>query len=138
VILYHISDSFTFFLHLVLNFFSFFIIYFLYLHFKCYPESPLYPPPALIPNPPIPASWSWHSSVLGHMILARPRASPPIDGYICSKPSSATYAARHFHSAGKPRFLPCTTEDDHPLSPVSCLHPYPPVCTVTTPDTLSV
>jgi hypothetical protein len=26
--------------------------------------------PALIPNPPTPASWSWHSPVLGHMILA--------------------------------------------------------------------
>jgi hypothetical protein len=31
-----------------------------------------YPPPALIPNPPIPAAWPWHSPVLGHMIFARP------------------------------------------------------------------
>jgi hypothetical protein len=38
-----------------------FIRYFLHLHFKCYPESPLYPSPALIPNPPTPASWPWHS-----------------------------------------------------------------------------
>jgi hypothetical protein len=29
-------------------FFKFFIRYFLHLHFKCYPESPLYPPPALL------------------------------------------------------------------------------------------
>ena len=58
---------------------SFFIRYFLYLHFKCYPESPLHPPPALLPNPPTPASWPWHSPVLGHMIFTRPRASPLID-----------------------------------------------------------
>jgi hypothetical protein len=37
------------------QFSSFFIRYFLHLHFKCYLQSPLYPPPALIPNPPTPA-----------------------------------------------------------------------------------
>jgi hypothetical protein len=37
-------------------------------------------PPALLPNPPTPTSWLWCSPVLGHMIFARPRASPPIDG----------------------------------------------------------
>ena len=36
--------------------------------------------PVLIPNPPTPASWPWHSPVLGHMIFARPRASPLNDG----------------------------------------------------------
>jgi hypothetical protein len=41
---------------------------------------PLYPPPTLLPNPPTPASWPWHSPVLGHMIFSRPKASPPIDG----------------------------------------------------------
>jgi hypothetical protein len=41
---------------------------------------PLYPPPALLPNPPIPASWPWHSPLLGHMILAIPKNSSPIDG----------------------------------------------------------
>jgi hypothetical protein len=61
-------------------FFFFLIRYFLHLHLKCYPESTLYPPSALLPNPSTPASWPWHSSVLGHMIFARPRASPPIDG----------------------------------------------------------
>jgi hypothetical protein len=43
---------------------TFFIGYFLHLHFKCYPESPLYPPPThihtLLPNPPTPTSWPWH------------------------------------------------------------------------------
>jgi hypothetical protein len=58
----------------------FLIRYFLHLQFKCYPESPLYPSPALLPNRPTPASWPWHSPVLGHMIFARPKASPPIDG----------------------------------------------------------
>jgi hypothetical protein len=37
------------------------------------------PPPALLPNPPTPASWPWHSPVLGHIIFTRPRASPPND-----------------------------------------------------------
>jgi hypothetical protein len=46
---------------------------------KCYPQSPLYLPPALLPNPPTPTSWPWHSPVLGHMIFAKLRASPPID-----------------------------------------------------------
>jgi hypothetical protein len=45
-------------------------------------ESPLYPPPTLLPNPPTPASWPWHSPVLGHIIFARPRASPPNDGLL--------------------------------------------------------
>jgi hypothetical protein len=60
----------------------FFLRYFLHLHFKCYPQSPLYPPPALLSNPPTPASWPWHFPVLGHMIFERPRASPPIDGQL--------------------------------------------------------
>ena len=38
--------------------------------------------PSLLPNPPTPASWPWHSPVLGHIIFARPRASPPIDGQL--------------------------------------------------------
>jgi hypothetical protein len=57
-----------------------FIRYFLHLQFKCYLKSPLYPPPALLPNPHTPASWPWHSFVLGHIIFARPRASPSNDG----------------------------------------------------------
>jgi hypothetical protein len=34
----------------VSNFFHFYIIYFLHLHFKCYPESPLYPPTCPVPQ----------------------------------------------------------------------------------------
>ena len=55
------------------------IRYFLHLHFKCYPESPLYSPPAILPNTPTPASWPLHSPVLGHIIFARPKTSPPND-----------------------------------------------------------
>jgi hypothetical protein len=61
---------------------AFFIRYFLHLHFKCYPQSPICPVPTLLPNPTTPAFWPWHSPVLGHMIFARPRASPPIDGQL--------------------------------------------------------
>jgi hypothetical protein len=32
----------------------------------------------LLPNPPTPASWPWHSPELGYIIFARPIASPPI------------------------------------------------------------
>ena len=39
-------------------------------------------PPALLPNPPTPTSWPWHSPVLGHIVFTRPRASPPIDGQL--------------------------------------------------------
>jgi hypothetical protein len=41
-----------------LGLFFFLIRYFLYVHFKCYPESSLYPPSALLlPYPSTPASW---------------------------------------------------------------------------------
>jgi hypothetical protein len=61
-----------FFFFVVVAFFSIFIRYFLHLHFKCYPESPLYPPRTLLPYPPTPTSWPWHSPVLGHIKFARP------------------------------------------------------------------
>jgi hypothetical protein len=68
------------------SFFFFFTRYFLHLHFKCYPlSSPKIPIPPLfplLPNPPIPTSWPWHSPILGHRIFARPRAFPPIDGWL--------------------------------------------------------
>jgi hypothetical protein len=55
-------------------FFGFFLIrYFLYIHFKCYPKSFLYPLPALLPYLPTPSSWSWHSLALGHIKFALPR-----------------------------------------------------------------
>jgi hypothetical protein len=69
--------------HISTNCTSFFFIrYFLHLHFKCYPKSPLYPPPALLPYLPTPTSWPWHSPVLGHIIFTIPRASPSIDGLL--------------------------------------------------------
>jgi hypothetical protein len=55
------------------SFFPIFIRYFLHLHFKCYLKSPLCPPPTLLPYPPTPTSWPWHSPVLGHIKFARPR-----------------------------------------------------------------
>jgi hypothetical protein len=56
--------------HYTLFFPTFFIRYFLHLHFKCYPKSPLYPPPALLPYT---LTWPWCSPVLGHIKFARPR-----------------------------------------------------------------
>jgi hypothetical protein len=52
---------------------SIFIRYFLHLHFKCYPKSPLYPTPALLPYPHTPTSWPWSSPVLRHIKFAIPR-----------------------------------------------------------------
>ena len=76
----------------------FFIIYFLHLHFKCYPKSSLYPPPALLPYPPTPTSWPWRSPVLGHIEFARPRGLS--FHWWPTRPSSATYAARDMSSGG--------------------------------------
>ena len=57
--------------------------YFLHLHFKCYPESPLYPlPQTLLTNPPTLPSCPQHSPRLGHMIFERPMASPRFDGQL--------------------------------------------------------
>jgi hypothetical protein len=59
-----------------------FIIFFIYIS-NAIPKVPYtLPPPALLPSPPTPASWSWHSHVLGQIIFARPRISPPIDGLL--------------------------------------------------------
>jgi hypothetical protein len=60
----------------------FIIVYFCHLHFKCYPGSPLHTPPAQLPNLPTLTSWPWNSPVLGHIIFARPRDSPPNDGQL--------------------------------------------------------
>jgi hypothetical protein len=57
----------------VAHFFQFFIRYFLHLHFKCYPKSPLYPSPTLLPYPPTPTSWPWCSPILEHIKFARSR-----------------------------------------------------------------
>jgi hypothetical protein len=42
-------------------------------------RNPPSPPHSLLPNPPTPASWPWHSPTLGHRAFIGPRASPPID-----------------------------------------------------------
>ena len=60
------GDSFLLCAFLFVLFFSFsgnFIRYFLHLHFKCYPQSLLYAPPTLLPNPPTPASWQFGSTL---------------------------------------------------------------------------
>jgi hypothetical protein len=77
-------------------FMAFFIIirYFLYLHFKCYPESSLYPTP---PPPSYPPTLlPWRSPVLGHIKFARPRGL--FSQWWPARPSSATYAARDTNS----------------------------------------
>ena len=61
-----LSLSFFIFEYLMVEFFQFFIRYFLRLHFKCYPESPLYPhPPSSSPThllplqgPGVPLYWA--------------------------------------------------------------------------------
>jgi hypothetical protein len=43
------------------------------------PKIPYFIPPPPATNPPTPASWPWHSSILRHRAFTGPRASPPID-----------------------------------------------------------
>jgi hypothetical protein len=52
----------------------------IYIHFKCYPESSLYPPSVLLPYPPTPTSWPWLSPVLGHIKFQYQGASLPSVG----------------------------------------------------------
>jgi hypothetical protein len=77
---------------------TFFIRYFLHLHFKCYPKSPLYPPPALLPYLLTPTSWPWSFPVQGHVKFARPRSLS--SQWWPTRPSSAIYAARDTSSGG--------------------------------------
>jgi hypothetical protein len=69
-------------LSLFFFFFQFFIRYFLYLHFKYYPKSSLYPPPRPAPQPTHSLFLALVFPCTGHIIFARPRASPPIDGQL--------------------------------------------------------
>jgi hypothetical protein len=82
----------NFILFFTTHFNFFFIRYFLHLHFKCYPKSPLYLPPTLLPSPPTLTFWPWHSPVLGHIKFARPRGLS--SQWWPTRPPSATYAAR--------------------------------------------
>ena len=68
-----------------------FIRYFLHLHFKCYPESPLYPPlscsptyPLLLPGPGIPLYWGIESSQDQGPLLPL-MANQAIICYICKE-----------------------------------------------------
>jgi hypothetical protein len=64
-------------------FFSFFIRYFLHLHFQCYPKSSPHPPPTPsppLPHPPTPTSRPWRSSDLRHIKSARPMGLSFPDG----------------------------------------------------------
>jgi hypothetical protein len=47
-------------------------IFFIYIS-NAIPKVPYTLPPALFPYPPTPASWPWHSPVLGHIKFAIPR-----------------------------------------------------------------
>jgi hypothetical protein len=86
-------------IHMPKNFMiSFFIRYFLYLYFKCYPKSSLYNPPALSPYQPNPTSWPWHFPVVGYIKFARP--SGLSSQWWPTRSSSATYAARDMSSGG--------------------------------------
>jgi hypothetical protein len=79
-----VSDHFdVFFDSVYKNFIEYFLLDIFFIYFlNASPKAPYSLPPALIPNLPTPASWPWHSPVLGHMIFARPKASPPIDGQL--------------------------------------------------------
>jgi hypothetical protein len=93
---------------------SFFIIYFLiryflYLHSKCYPpsqfpflKSPIPSLLPLLPNTHTPASWPWHSSILGHRTFTRPRTSTPND---------ARLGYPLLHMQLEKRFPPCVFFD---------------------------
>jgi hypothetical protein len=68
-----------------LSFFKLLDIFFIYISnvipFYDFPfKNPLSPSPIiLLTNPPTPASWPWHSPILGHKTFTGQRASPPID-----------------------------------------------------------
>jgi hypothetical protein len=78
---------------------SFFKIrYFLHLHFQCYPKSLPYSPTHLLPYPPTPTSWPWHSPILRHIKFAWPMGLS--FHWWPTRPSSDTYAARDRSSGG--------------------------------------
>jgi hypothetical protein len=80
------------------NILKVFIRYFLYLHFKCYLKSPLYPPPTLLPYPLTSTSWPWLSPVLRHIKFSRPRGLS--SQWWPTRQPSATNATRDTSSGG--------------------------------------
>jgi hypothetical protein len=77
----------------------FLIRYFLYIHFKFQMLSWKFSIPSLptlLPYPPTPASWPWHSPVLGHIKFVIPTGLS--SQWWPTRPSSATYAARDMSS----------------------------------------
>jgi hypothetical protein len=57
-----------------------FLLYMLFIYISNAIPKSLYPPHTLLLNPLTPASWPWHSTVLGHIIFARTWAFPSNDG----------------------------------------------------------
>ena len=80
------------------SFLLFFFGYFLHLHFKCYPKSSLYTPPALLSYTLTPTSWPWLSPVLEHIKFAKP--SVLSSQLWPTRPYSATYAAKDRSTEG--------------------------------------
>jgi hypothetical protein len=89
--------------------YSFFLFFFIWMLFFCFnlvfssftfqmlsQKSPR--PFPLLPYPPIPTSWPWHSPILRHIMFVRPRGLS--FQWWPTRPSSATYAARDKSSGG--------------------------------------
>jgi hypothetical protein len=80
-ILFYFIISASYISFLIFPFFPFFKLYIFFIYISnAIPKVHYTLPPALLPNPPTPASWPWHSPVLGNIIFSRPRDSPPIGG----------------------------------------------------------
>jgi hypothetical protein len=80
------------------HFSQFFIRYFLHLHFKCYPKSPLYPLPCPAPLPTHSHFLALVNPVLRHIKFVRPRDLS--SQWWSTRPSSATYVAKDTSSGG--------------------------------------
>jgi hypothetical protein len=72
-----ISLLFVFFSFLLFCFSKIILLDIFFIYFSNVIQKSPKPSPTILPNLPTPASWSWYSPVLGHIIFARPRNSPP-------------------------------------------------------------
>jgi hypothetical protein len=70
---------FYFYIFFTFQFFFIFLLDFFIYNTNGIPKSLIPSPPTLFSHPPTPASWPCYYPVLGHLIFARPRASPPND-----------------------------------------------------------